>query len=172
MQYPDKLKDTLIEVCKAFDSASVTHWVIGGYGVELVVGQPIRPHEDIDFFVALPHMTGAISALESLGFVHYASSIEEGNVFYERGESVVDIVPIDNVSNPPLTIGDLKNIAWPGRLLKPYEVTYNGEVFVTLMPEMHLEMKRIVAGFYGSKFREKDLSDCEVLRRGLELKDS
>ena len=170
MQYPDKLKDTLIEVCKAFDSASVTHWVIGGHGVELVVGQPIRPHEDIDFFVAVPHMTGAISALELLGFVHYAGSIKEGDVFYERGESVVDIVSIDNVSDPPLTTGDLRNVAWPKGLLKPQEVIFDGETFVTLTPEMHLEMKRIVAGFYGGEFREKDLLDCEVLRRWLELK--
>ena len=171
MQYPDKLKDTLIEVCKAFDSASVTHWVIGGYGVEFVVGQPIRPHEDIDFFVAVPHMTGAISVLESSGFVHYAGSIEEGNVFYERGESVVDIVSINNVSDPPLTTGDLENIAWPKGLLKP-QVIFDGETFLTLTPEMHLEMKRIVARFYGGEFREKDLLDCKVLRRWLELKDS
>ena len=160
----------LIEVCKAFTSASVQYWVIGGYGVEFVVGQPIRPHKDIDFFVALPHVSGTISVLESLGFVHYASSIEEGDVFYERGESVVDIVSIDNVSNPPLTTGDLENIAWPKGLLKPQEVIFDGETFVTLMPEMHLEMKRIVAGFYGGEFREKDLLDCEVLRRWLEQK--
>ena len=172
MQHPNKLKGTLIEVCKAFDSASVTHWVIGGYGVEFVVGQPIRPHEDIDFFVALPHVSGAVSVLESLGFAHYASSIEEGNVFYERGESVIDIVSIDDRSVSPLTTGDLENIAWPKGLLKPQEVILDGETFVTLMPEMHLEMKRIVASFFGSEFREKDLLDCEVLERWLELKDS
>ena len=102
----------LADICDAFSSASVKYWVIGGYGVELVVGQSVRPHDDIDFFISLPHIAQAVQVLRSRGFTDYAGSVEAGDVFFQRGGIIVDLVPIDDSCSPPLTTGDLGAVVW------------------------------------------------------------
>ena len=133
-------------------------------GLKLVIDRSLRPHEDIDFFVSSAYTQRAIRVLESLNFTEYAGSVEQGDVFFQRDGIVVDLVPIVDSSDPPLTTGDLEGIAWSKGFLIPQEVVCSGKTFMTLTPEMHLEMKRTVAEFFRDELREKDRFDSEALR--------
>lgn len=151
------------EVADILREAGVRYWIFGGNGVELAVGRSIRPHDDLDVFVALEHASRAATVLEACGFSWHHGSIADGDVFYRRGELLLDLVPIDDGEDPPRTIGKLCSIALPAGLLEPFEVAGAGGPVTTLRREMHLAMKKAVGAFYGGAEREKDLLDARAL---------
>lgn len=149
-----------LPLCHAFAEAGLTTWLIGGQAVELLCGGDVRPHDDIDFLVRSSDGPATTQVLTGLGFAHAHGSLEDGDVFYQRGELLVDLVPIDDTCKPPRTVGELSNIQWPTEFLTPYLV----DGVQTLTPPMHIEMKRVVADFYGVELREKDRVDLSALR--------
>ncbi len=157
--YQTMLHPETLPLGHAFAQAGVMTWLIGGQAVELLYGGDVRLHDDIDFLVRSSDGPAATKILTGLGFAHAHGSLEEGDVFYRRGELLVDLVPIDDHGQPPRTLGELSNIQWPAEFLTPYLV---GEV-QTLTPPMHIEMKRVVADFYGVELREKDRVDLSAL---------
>ena len=97
--------------------------------------------------------------MEELGFTHAHRSLERGDVFYRRGDLLVDLVPVDDAQEPPRTLGELSAIGWPPGFLTPHFV----QDVRTLTPAMHREMKRVVADFYGVELHEKDRLDLAAL---------
>jgi len=155
----------VFEVAHLFTRASVRYWVFGGNGVELCVGRSLRAHNDLNFFVSSTQASDAVNLLEGAGWVCSSGSLEQGDVFLERGDLILDLVPINDLRSPPHTQGELERIVWPGDFLIPYP-TQAG--IITLRPEMHLEMKTLIREFYGlEQVRAKDLLDqnalCSVL---------
>jgi hypothetical protein len=154
------------ELAALFRAASVRYWLCGGVGVELAIGADIRPHKDIDLFVASLHCDGAGEALSRAGFVWHKGSVEDGNVFYRRGELIVDVVPIDDSTDPPRTLGPLASCGWPAGFLETLTVDRPGGQVDTLRPQMHAAMKAIVRDYYGlAEMRPEDLIDLGYLRR-------
>lgn len=45
---------SLDEVVSLFRSASFPWWIAGGWGLDLFLGVPTRPHEDVDVLVRFP----------------------------------------------------------------------------------------------------------------------
>ncbi|MFC5597503.1 nucleotidyltransferase domain-containing protein [Deinococcus cellulosilyticus] len=152
---------TLLE---QFQRQNLKHWLIGGHGIELVVGHSYRAHEDLDFMVDAHDGPRMLRVLEDLGFSHLQGSLEEGDVFYRREHLIVDVVPIDSRACPPRTFGELAPIQWPEVFLETHVVQVQGMALPTLTAEMHLAMKILIADFYQIPMREKDLVDCEQLR--------
>lgn len=50
------------------DAAGVTVWLDGGWGVDALLHEQTRPHDDVDVVIPLDQTAPAISALETLGF--------------------------------------------------------------------------------------------------------
>lgn len=155
-----------VPLARVFAASGLTTWLIGGQAVELLCGHlfgegGVRPHDDIDFLVRQEDAEAAVKVMEGLGFAHVHGSLEAGDVFYRRGDLLVDLVPIDDAQDPPRTTGELAALAWPAGFLTPYFV----DGVRTLTPEMHVEMKRVVAEFYGVELREKDRVDLAALSR-------
>jgi hypothetical protein len=46
-------KADVIEVLDALDSAGVEWWVLGGWGVDALIGEQTRAHKDLDLAVFL-----------------------------------------------------------------------------------------------------------------------
>lgn len=67
MTSPDAL-----DVLDAFGSAGFGHLVDGGWGVDALVGEQTRRHEDLDLVVARSDLPRAEAALRPLGFAHAA----------------------------------------------------------------------------------------------------
>ncbi len=151
-----------LSVAHLFERERLSYWLVGGFAVELTVGYEVRPHDDVDFFISADHAENAVGMLVGKGFKRVHGSLEGGNVFYKRGDIVVDLVPIQT-TDPPRTVGELSRIVWPVGFLAPYRALYRGESFVTLTPGMQGRMKRVVADFYGVDLRDKDRLDVRAL---------
>jgi len=60
--------DDVIEILDALDAAGVTVWVDGGWGVDALLGEERRAHDDLDVAIARTDCNGAVAALAPLGF--------------------------------------------------------------------------------------------------------
>jgi lincosamide nucleotidyltransferase A/C/D/E len=67
----------LLRVVARLDDRGVDVWVDGGWGVDALVGEQTRPHDDLDLVVARSDLPRAESALAPLGFAH-ASEADPG----------------------------------------------------------------------------------------------
>ncbi|MGI8748551.1 MAG: nucleotidyltransferase domain-containing protein [Deinococcus sp.] len=79
---------------RALRDAKVRRWLIGGHARELIVGRDLRPHDDLDLFVAHADAGAATAVLEGLGFRQVHGSLKDGDVFYRRNGLVIDLVPV------------------------------------------------------------------------------
>jgi lincosamide nucleotidyltransferase A/C/D/E len=59
------------------EDQGITTWVDGGRGIDALVGEQTRPHEDLDLVVAQGTLAAAQSALRALGYRHDAT-VEPG----------------------------------------------------------------------------------------------
>lgn len=152
-----------LPLVRALTAAGVTCWLIGGQAIELLAAAPVRDHDDIDLLVREGDGARAVEVLAGLGFAHVHGSLEAGDVFYRRGDLLVDLVPIRDDLEPPRTVGELERIEWPADLLNPYVVERDHVPVPTLTPAMHRAMKAAVSAFYGAEPRDKDRVDLAAL---------
>ncbi|AFZ68370.1 nucleotidyltransferase domain-containing protein [Deinococcus peraridilitoris] len=156
------------DLARRFRNEPLEYWLIGGNAIELVVDHDVRDHDDIDFMVAHQDALRAVQILQALGFEHAHGSLDDGDVFYRRGALLVDLVPVCAETDPPRMLGALSGLCFPAGFLTPYLATHGGEQFPTLSPRMHLQMKTVVAEFYGVPPREKDVQDVRALQAHLQ----
>lgn len=158
------IMDEVFEIARAFDEREVSYWLFGGNAVELLADADIRDHYDIDLFLARRDAERAIETLASIGFDYHKGSLDRGDIFYRRGDLLVDLVPIDDSTDPPRGTGELSTVEFPAGFLTPVAVETSRGRVVTLRPEMHVLLKTLVRDFYGlTEMREKDLVDLEHL---------
>lgn len=62
--------DDVLEVLDRLRSARVRFWVDGGWGVDALVGEQTRDHDDLDLVVDREECETAVSVLRPLGFAH------------------------------------------------------------------------------------------------------
>jgi hypothetical protein len=67
----------VIEVLDRLDAAEVPVWVDGGWGIDALVGEQTRSHDDLDLVIARPDLSRAQGELAALGLQH-ALEIEPG----------------------------------------------------------------------------------------------
>lgn len=67
----------VVQVLDRLDAAGVMVWLDGGWGVDALLGEQTRRHEDLDLAIARPDCRRAQEALATLGFRH-APEVEPG----------------------------------------------------------------------------------------------
>jgi lincosamide nucleotidyltransferase A/C/D/E len=67
----------VIQVLDRLEASGVTVWLDGGWGVDALLGEQTRPHEDLDLAIARGDCPPAHKALAALGFRH-APEVEPG----------------------------------------------------------------------------------------------
>jgi lincosamide nucleotidyltransferase A/C/D/E len=55
-------------VLRALDEASIRHWVVGGWGVDALVGHQTREHRDLDLAVDLDQWETCEALVRALGY--------------------------------------------------------------------------------------------------------
>lgn len=58
----------VIEIVERLERAGVAVWLDGGWGVDALLGELTRPHDDLDVVIALDQAAAAGEALAPLGF--------------------------------------------------------------------------------------------------------
>ena len=60
--------DLVPQILTQLQDSGVATWVDGGWGVDALVGEQTRAHDDLDLALDRDHLAAARSALEALGF--------------------------------------------------------------------------------------------------------
>lgn len=68
----------------ALDAAELEHWFFGGWAVDLWVGRPTRPHEDIDVMVWRHNEAQVHQALRGAGWIHRPTAEDRVGTNYAR----------------------------------------------------------------------------------------
>jgi lincosamide nucleotidyltransferase A/C/D/E len=83
--------DDVLRVTNALAAAKVAFWLDGGWGVDALLGEQTRPHDDLDLVIALDRCDVAIVALAQLG---YGPAIDERPtrlVFEDPMRTLIDL---------------------------------------------------------------------------------
>ena len=86
--------EQVIEVLDALAAAGVCTWLDGGWGVDALLGEQTREHEDVDVVVELRCVADLIAALASLGFVLVEDHLPTRAVLRSSDGREVDVHPV------------------------------------------------------------------------------
>jgi lincosamide nucleotidyltransferase A/C/D/E len=59
---------SVLELCRRLTGLGIPIWLDGGWGVDALLGEQTRPHDDLDIVVEEKHLLGLRELLESEGF--------------------------------------------------------------------------------------------------------
>ena len=57
-----------VRVLDALAEAATTVWLDGGWGVDALLGEETREHDDLDMVVSAEHLNRAATSLAALGY--------------------------------------------------------------------------------------------------------
>ena len=89
MKAPD-----VTEVLGVLEAAGVDVWVNGGWGVDALLLEQTRPHDDLDVFISAAHISVVQDALSSLGFVLIEDELPQAFVLRDAVDRRVDFHPL------------------------------------------------------------------------------
>ena len=160
--------DDVVDAIGALEGADVVVWVDGGWGVDALLAEQTRKHDDLNVVVDADHVPRLVVVLGGLGYVEIRiwSAAPEGFVLRAPGDRRIDIHPVrfDEEGN------GLQRLA--GGVEWPYPAhgfagtgTIGGSTVRCLTPEVQ------VACHAGYELKPTDIHDMRALheRFGVEL---
>jgi lincosamide nucleotidyltransferase A/C/D/E len=89
--------DDVVEILDRLAAYGIEVWVDGGWGVDALLGEQTRTHDDLDLVIARDDCAAARAALDPLGFGH-AIDIEPGLpaqlALRDPGDRRIDLHPV------------------------------------------------------------------------------
>ena len=89
----------VVEVIDALESAGVDVWVYGGWGIDALLGEQTRPHDDLDVIIKADDIEIAIRTTHALGFPLMTDELPQGFVVRDALDRRIDFHPIRFLSN-------------------------------------------------------------------------
>lgn len=98
---PASTPDDVLQIVRCLETASIEVWLDGGWGVDALVGEHTRPHNDLDIVIRESDVSRMRSVLEYEGFRENAGGTPWNFVLVdERGREVdVHTVRFDEKGN-------------------------------------------------------------------------
>ena len=84
----------VIEVLDALEAAGVIVWVYGGWGVDALLGEQTRPHDDLDLITPADDIAAALRATQQLGFRIMTDERPQGFVLRDASGRRLDFHPV------------------------------------------------------------------------------
>jgi lincosamide nucleotidyltransferase A/C/D/E len=84
----------VVELLEALDAAGVEAWLDGGWGVDALLGEQTRSHQDVDLVVRVDDVPTMRSALGRLGFELIEGVPDSNFVLRDRRDREVDVHPV------------------------------------------------------------------------------
>ena len=86
--------DDVREVLICLEAAGIAVWLDGGWGVDALLGEQMRPHDDLDVVMAMGQLDAARDALHALGFVLAVDELPTRCVLRDAGDRRIDVHPV------------------------------------------------------------------------------
>ena len=86
--------DDVIEVVDALESAGIDVWLQGGWGVDALLGEQTRPHDDLDVIIRADDIAKAMQVTATLGFSLMTDELPQGFVVRDETDRRVDFHPV------------------------------------------------------------------------------
>ena len=83
-----------IEIIRILNAAGVEAWVDGGWGVDALVGEQTREHDDLDLVMGVEHVEAAMCAVGEHGFAIVRDERPCSFVMGDAEDRRVDIHPV------------------------------------------------------------------------------
>ena len=84
----------VVEVINALESAGVDVWVHGGWGIDALLGEQTRPHDDLDLIIRADDIEAAIRVTGGLGFALMTDELPQGFVVRDNVDRRIDFHPV------------------------------------------------------------------------------
>ncbi len=123
------------EILGTLERAGVKVWLDGGWGVDALLGEQTREHDDLDVVLALDAVTAARNALATLGFIAREDELPTRLVLADARDRRLDLHPVtfDSAGGGIQRLQDGSSFrypptgfygtglvgAWPARCLSP-----------------------------------------------------
>lgn len=154
---------TTLQALEALEAASIIAVLMGGWGVDALVGEQLRVHHDLDLIVDHSQLDLALMALGALGFSEWfrnpdpapfgAGRLEGSVVVRDAAMRVVDLHPLHlDEDGPALTEGAI-----------------DGHRVTCLAPEVQIEVNtRSQTSTRSNREKRRYQTNLETARRALE----
>ena len=84
----------VVRVVTALEGDGVDVWLDGGWGVDALLEEQVREHDDLDLVVELATATTVTAVLARLGYSHVAGNPPSSFVFVDAVGRQVDVHPV------------------------------------------------------------------------------
>ena len=84
----------VLEILSCPEVAGIAVWLDGGWGVDALLGEQTRPHDDLDIVMAMGQLDAARDALRALGFVLAVDELPTRCVLRDAGDRRIDVHPV------------------------------------------------------------------------------
>lgn len=86
--------EDVLEVVGRLDVVGAAVWLDGGWGVDALLGEETRPHDDLDIVMAIGELDAARDALCALGFVLAVDELPTRCVLRDPTDRRIDVHPV------------------------------------------------------------------------------
>src|ERR671932_1413076 len=80
----------VLDITRCLDTAGIPVWLDGGWGIDALVGEQTRPHDDLDVVIALHDVRNAQDALQQRGFVLVEDALPTRFVLRDETDRRID----------------------------------------------------------------------------------
>jgi lincosamide nucleotidyltransferase A/C/D/E len=84
----------VLDMLSALETAGVTVWLDGGWGIDALVGEQTRPHDDLDLVLALHQVEAAWQALAVRGCIVVEDELPTRCVLCDAAGHQIDFHPV------------------------------------------------------------------------------
>ena len=84
----------VVEIIDTLESSGVVVWVYGGWGIDALLEEQTRPHDDLDVLIREDDIELTISITRDLGFSLMTDELPQGFVVRDKDDRRIDFHPI------------------------------------------------------------------------------
>jgi lincosamide nucleotidyltransferase A/C/D/E len=158
--------DDVTEILHRLERNGIEAWIDGGWGVDALLCEQLRAHDDLDLVLELRNAEAAVAILEAAGFELVAGGAPKSFVLVDETGRQVDVHPVerDNDGNGIYVMDDGTTWTYPAQ-----GFTGRGEVGGRSVRCLSAEVQVLVHDGY--ELEAKDYRELRLLheRLGVEL---
>ena len=159
----------IAEITNTLQQNDIQHWLLGGWGLDILVGRLTRLHEDLDFFIWTKDIDKVLKLLNEIGFVLHpeaSGGYLDESMFIKKDNHWVELILIEeNQKGEITTPGRFTEWPWLKEAFGNELTTFLNVSVPVYGAAGHLYIKK---GFsqHGDKdpLREKDYQDLALLK--------